>query len=298
MDRIRSIVVGIDFTPCSKSALRQALRIADWNRGKLVAVHALDPLLAAELELFLQESSRQPSGPARPEPLVDEVTREWEEFAGSVEAASRTPFFVDVDNPLASMTKRVALHNADLLVLGTHGQSSGSATGALASACVRRAGSKVLLVREDQPHAFKNVVVCVDFSDTSRLALSQGVRVALQDEAFLHVVHVFEMPWKPLRRGAPESPEVERRYRHALPIRLRDFTAPHTHEMGYLEPEYAVIEDPSHGDAIARYVKDLASPLVVLGTRGHTSMHDLLVGSTAERVVGAAPCSILAIRPV
>lgn len=293
MDRIRSIVVGVDFTACSKSALRQALRIADWNRGKLVAVHALDPLLAAELELVLQESSRTGS-----RELVDGVTEEWEEFTADVPAARKTPFFVDVDNPLASMTKRVELHKADLLVLGTHGQSASRTTGALASACVRRAGSKVLLVREDQPHAFKNVVVCVDFSDTSRLALSQGVRVALQDEAFLHVIHVFEMPWKSLRRGAPPSPEVERSYRQALPVRLRDFAAPHSHEMGYLEPEYAVIEDPSHGDAIARYVKDLVSPLVVLGTRGHTSMHDLLVGSTAERVVGAAPCSILAIRPV
>jgi nucleotide-binding universal stress UspA family protein len=292
MDRIRSIVVGIDFTPCSKSALRQALRIADWNRAKLVAVHALDPMLAAELALVLQEGSR---GGAQP--LVDGVTQEWEEFTSDVRGLGKTPFLVDVDNPLVSMIKRVDLHKADLLVLGTHGQSSGKATGALASACVRRAGSRVLLVREDQPHAFKNVVVCVDFSETSRLALSQGVRVALQDEAFLHVIHVFEMPWKKLRRGAPTSPEVERRYRQALPVRLRDFTAPHTHEMGYLEPEYAVIEDPSHGDAIARYVKDLASPLVVLGTRGHTSMHDLLVGSTAERVVGAAPCSILAIRP-
>jgi nucleotide-binding universal stress UspA family protein len=293
MDRIRSIVVGVDFTPCSKSALRQALRIADWNRGKLVAVHALDPLLAAELELVLQESPLT-SSPT----LVDGVTEEWEEFTADVRGAAQTPFFVDVDNPLASMIKRVDLHNADLLVLGAHGQSSSATTGALASACVRRARSKVLLVREDQPHAYKNVVVCVDFSDTSRLALSQGVRVALQDEAFLHLIHVFEMPWKSLRRGPQPTPEVESRYRHALPVRLRDFAAPHASEMGYLEPEYTVIENPSHGDAIAQYVKDLASPLVVLGTRGHTSMHDLLVGSTAERVVAAAPCSILAIRPV
>ncbi len=292
MDRIRSIVVGVDFTPCSKSALRQALRIADWNRGKLVAVHALDPLVAAELELVLQESSR-----ANAQPLVDGVTAEWEEFTKDVRGAPSTPFFVDVDNPLASMTKRVDLHHADLLVLGTHGQSSSRSTGALASACVRRAASKVLLVREDQPQAFKNVVVCVDFSDNSRLALSQGIRVALQDEAFLHLIHVFEMPWKSLRRGPPPSPEIESHYRQALPIRLRDFTAPHTHEMGYLEPEYAVIESPSRGDAITQYVQPLASPLVVLGTRGHTSMHDLLVGSTAERVVSNVPCSILAIRP-
>jgi nucleotide-binding universal stress UspA family protein len=174
---------------------------------------------------------------------------------------------------------------------------SGPGAGTLASALVRRASCKVLLVRDSHQGAYKNVVACIDFSETSSLALSQAVRVALQDEAFLHVIHVFEMPWKRLRREQSNAVEIEDRWRKALPIRLRDFAAEHEHEMSYIKPEFAVIEDPNHGQAIARYAQDLAAPLVVLGTRGRTSLHDLLVGSTAERVVREAPCSILAIRP-
>jgi universal stress protein E len=293
MDQIRSIVVGVDFSPGSAAAVRQAMRIAAWNRARLVAVHAIDPVLASEytqlIAGFEKDVSRR---------LIDEVTAEWGRFAAHIPGAEHVPFSVDIDHPYTSMEKRIALHKVDLLVLGAHGATSPEhGVGTLASACVRRARAKVLLVRDTQPGPFRNVVACVDFSDTSQLALAQAVRVALQDEAFLHVIHVFDMPWDRMRRPAPPSPDVERRFREALPIRLRDFTQALEHEMGYIKPVFAVIEGRNHGEEIARYSRDLDRALVVLGTRGHADVHEWLVGSTAERVVRAAPCCILAIKP-
>lgn len=293
MDQIRSIVVGVDFSPGSAAALRQAMRIAAWNRARLVAVHSIDPVMAAEYtELvagFEKDVSRQ---------LIDEVTAEWHRFIAHIPGAEFVPFSVDIDHPYSSMEKRIALHKVDLLVLGAHGATSPEhGVGTLAGACVRRARAKVLLVRDTQPGPFRNVVACVDFSETSQRALAQAVRVALQDEAILHVIHVFDMPWNRLRRPAPTSQDVERRYRDALPIRLRDFANQLEHEMGYIKPVFAVVEGKSHGEEIARYVRDLDHALVVLGTRGHADVHEWLVGSTAERVVRAAPCCILAIKP-
>jgi len=43
MNSLRSIVVGLDFTPSSRAALRQAARIAAWNEADLHAVHVVDP---------------------------------------------------------------------------------------------------------------------------------------------------------------------------------------------------------------------------------------------------------------
>ena len=36
---------------------------------------------------------------------------------------------------------------------------------------------------------------------------------------------------------------------------------------------------------------------VVLGTRGKTGLRELLIGTTAEKIVANAPCSILAVKP-
>ena len=45
-----SLVVGIDFTPCAASALRQAIRIAERSQAALQAVHVIESLVVTDLE--------------------------------------------------------------------------------------------------------------------------------------------------------------------------------------------------------------------------------------------------------
>jgi nucleotide-binding universal stress UspA family protein len=54
---------------------------------------------------------------------------------------------------------------------------------------------------------------------------------------------------------------------------------------------------PGHGRGITEFVQQIGGDLAVLGTRGRTNLRDLLIGSTAERVLRDAACSILAVRP-
>jgi len=58
MNTIASIVVGIDFTPSSAVALKEALRIAQWNLAAVRAVHVIDTLVAIELEDAVSEFQR------------------------------------------------------------------------------------------------------------------------------------------------------------------------------------------------------------------------------------------------
>jgi nucleotide-binding universal stress UspA family protein len=41
----------------------------------------------------------------------------------------------------------------------------------------------------------------------------------------------------------------------------------------------------------------MGADLIVLGTRGHTNLRDVLLGSTAERALSESTCSILAVKP-
>ena len=67
--------------------------------------------------------------------------------------------------------------------------------------------------------------------------------------------------------------------------------------MAHLKPQYEVFDYQGHGWGITEFTKQVDGALVVLGTRGRTNLRDVLLGSTAERVVRDAPCSILAVRP-
>jgi nucleotide-binding universal stress UspA family protein len=292
----QSIVVGVDFTPCSTVALTQAMRIAERSRATVQAVHVIEALVVMDLEEALSPHQADVR-----EGLVRDAREAWHGLTGDVPGASALELEVEIGSPLAAILRRVRERSADLLVLGTHGTSPPDrGAGTLATACVRKASASVLLIRDQHLGPFGSVVACVDFSATSRRALEQAVRMAAHDGAALHVLHVFHAPWHRLHYRAPTpqvSPDYQKQYRDGLRRRLQAFCEPFLPEMAKLATHYELFDYPGHGAGISEFVRQLDGALVVLGTRGRTNLRDLLLGSTAERVVRDAPCSILAVKP-
>lgn len=296
MNRLRSIVTGIDFTPCSESALRQSVRIANWNRADLHVVHVIATDVVAELEAALGSKTDDVRAG-----LIDDTRREWTRFTSGIAEAANVPVHVEIGHPVATLLARVQERSAGLLVLGVSGTSPADrGAGTVATACVRKCRSPVLLVHQGHGTNFHSVVACVDFSDTSRKALEQAVRIALQEDSKLFVLHVFDGPWRRLHYRAPTpaaSPDFQKQFIDGLRGRLESFCQPLATELGFLRPEYFVHEHTSHGEGITQFVRQNHVDLVVLGTRGRTNLRYMMWGRTAERVVREAPCSILAVKP-
>jgi len=296
MNRVRSIIVGVDFTPCSATALRQAIRIAKWNQAQLHPVHIIEMLVATELEAALTKFQQDIQAG-----LVRDARKAWSQFIADIPEAADLDLYVEINHPVVALMRLVRDYRADLLVLGTHGTSPPDRdTGTLATASVRKAMTKVLLVRDPHTGPFRSVVACVDFSETAKLALEQAARVAVQDGATLHVLHVFSAPWRRLHYRAPTpqaTPDFEKQYRDGLLRRLEGFGQSAGDELHYLKPKYEVFDHPKYGDGIIEFAKNVDADLVVLGTRGKSNIRDMLWGSTAERVVRNTPCSILTVKP-
>ena len=296
MNTIKSIVVGIDFTPGSAVALREALRIAQWNRATVLAVHVIDTLVASELE----EAISGFQGNAR-EGLIADARQAWTAFAATVDGAGTVPIEVRIDHRIRGILAAARDAKAHLLVIGAYGAREPEVgLGTVATACVRHAMNKVLLVRDTQPGPFKTVVACVDFSPTSLLALDQAAHVATQDGAALHVLHIFNAPWHQLhyRAPTPESdPHFQEQYRAGLERRLSTFARELGREIDYLKPTFTLFDDQGHRSGIVEYAKRVDADLIVLGARGRANLRDVLLGSTAEKVLSESKCSVLAVKP-
>lgn len=295
MNRVCSIVVGVDFTPCSAAALKQAVRIAQWNQANLDVVHVIEMLVSTEVLNLRPLTQFQMDIQAG---LVCDARASWDAFRHGMLGAEQLDLHVEVDDPLEAILRRVRQHRADLLVLGSHGLSPDRRTGTLATACVRQAMTKVMLVRDDHAGAFRCVVACIDFSETSRTALQQAVRVTMQEGAALHVLHVCDGRSRDLHQPASTGEvhsDHQMQYRNGLLRRLEEFGESLRHEMGELKPEYDLFESRSHGNGIMEFARQVEADLVILGTRGRSSLRDMLWGSTAERVVRHTTCSILAV---
>lgn len=294
MDKISSILVAVDFSPSSADAFRQAVRIALWNRAAVMVHHVLQiPTVAVTSDAMIPFDL--PASAA----LLDEARQRWARFAEQVKAPPMTPVDIAVGSPRLEILERVRRDKPDLLVMGSHGLIE-TDVGPTAVACMQRAATKVLLVRRGQTGPFRSIVACIDFTETSHVALEQAVRVAAQDGATLHILHVYEDPWYglgPTKDVQANMPDFGLKYRRAVEERLRAYCKPMEHEINALRAHFHARQSEGHGKGIVDFVTREKCDLAVLGTRAKWNARDFFLGSTAERVMRSAPCSILAVKP-
>jgi nucleotide-binding universal stress UspA family protein len=293
MNDLKQILVGVDFSPPSAAALRQAMRIGKWSQASLKVVHVLETLLVVDIQeamSVLQEDIVNM--------LMADAKEGWQAFAAKIPGAASLPFEVEINSAVAGLTRRAGEPGVGLLVLGAHGSQDKKAVGPVATGCVRRSPSDVLLVQEPHDRAYTTVIACVDFSPTSRRAVEQAAAVAARDSATLYVIHAYSAPWRKSALRKPATADLDVRYRDMMLARLEEFCKPMGAEMTYLKPRYQLVEHDSHAHGIGHFARQIGADLVVLGKRGKSNLRDVFLGSTAERVLRDAPCSILAVRPV
>lgn len=296
MDRLRSLLVGIDFTPSSAAALRQALRLAHPDGAEVHALHVIETGVLIDLQEAYAPFVRD-----LPENLLNDAHSRWQAFAPELPRKDEVIFEATVGSPIAEVTRHIQEHKPDLLIAGTHGASgtTDEGVGTLAAQLVRRIPSDVLLVRDRQLGAFTRIVACADFSETSRHALMAAARIAAHDQAQLHILHVFRAPWRQVHWHSPTpqaNPDFQKQYTDALVRRLQDFAEPAAAELTRA-PIVELYDSTSHGAGISEYATKVGADLVVLGTRGRSNLKAMFLGSTAERLLREIPCSVLAVQP-
>ncbi|MFM1823518.1 MAG: hypothetical protein RI967_1784 [Planctomycetota bacterium] len=299
------IVVGVDFTARSRAALGAALRIGAELDRRVHAVHFIDPLVVADLREAL------PSADGDLGSSIERDAREaWLGFAGADLDVTGVGFTARVDEPIGGIVTAANELGASLVVLGAdEPESSFLGFGTKATTCVRKAPCDVLLVRESHRGPFRRILVGTDFSPTAAKALRVAVAVAARDGADLRVLHAFHGPWNTLHYRAPTpeaDPAFQRQYREALERRL-DTTVREVVDAAVAAGEAPagfasrihreLVDDGAHRSALTQYAKEVAADLVVLGTRGRGSIRDLLLGSTAQKVLRDANTSVLAVKP-
>jgi len=280
-----SILVGVDFSDCSRSALGHALRLGRAWGVAVNAVHVVeapDSLTAGDpgLGSARQEALRQ---------LARDAEVRWAATVAAVPAAGRLPFEVISGDRLAAMRRALEQHAADLLVLGAHGETRPNVgLGTLASGCIRGVAADVLVVRDTFTGPFRTVVAGVDFSSTSRRALKAAARVAEADGASLYAVHV-------VAAADGSSPTQQHLAAEHGPA-LEEFVAESRLPAG-LEVRRDVFPYPGRRSGLLEFGAVVNADLIAIGTRGRTNLRDVVLGSTAEKLLRDSLCAVWAAKP-
>ena len=143
----------------------------------------------------------------------------------------------------------------------------------------------------------KNILVATDFGDTSAAALTYGRELARAFGARLHLAHMVEdiMVYYSPESGFAAAAEIQQNLEAAARRELQAVITDHDRKTLQIEP--VVRSCFNIADGIVDYARNNAIDLIVTGTHGRGAIKHLMLGSVAERVVRAAPCPVLTVRP-
>jgi nucleotide-binding universal stress UspA family protein len=174
--RFRLILAAVDLSPQSAHALRYAMAMAHACGGRVIAVHALDPLLeAAAAQAYADK------------PLVSDTKQALVRFARKTLGpdAARVEFAVVIGPPRQAIMAEAARRRPDVVVVGTNARGGMSKLffGSTTEALLRRYRGAVLVVPprsgdpgSNWPHG--DVVAAIAAGPHRRAMVSAAARTA------------------------------------------------------------------------------------------------------------------------
>lgn len=137
---------------------------------------------------------------------------------------------------------------------------------------------------------WKKILVPTDFSEDSLTALREACRFHQLCQTEVVLLHVKEPAFEGLRIHSGDLHEK----RHAAARHQLDALA--TAYFGSAESVTVLVKDGGAAEVICETALELQADAIFIATHGITALKHLTLGSVVEKVVRAAPCSVLVVR--
>jgi nucleotide-binding universal stress UspA family protein len=297
--QLKTILATTDFSDASRAGVRYAVALGGKLGADVTLLHVIEPpsrMAGMEAVAFAREDS-EVTALARAQ-LKTLAERESEDDL-------RLTSCVRTGKPFHEITTAARGHEADLIVIATHGYTGAKRVllGSTAEQVVRHAPCPVLTVPtritpkrtgKTPPFEVKKILVPIDFSNISKDALPWATFLAVHFGAeliLLHVVEKFPIDYL-LGRGLMNETIVPlmKQAEADLDGMARSLCKSTGVNMS------ASVHEGTPFEEICHAAKTLGADLIVLTTHGYTGLKHVWLGSTAERVVRHASCPVLAVR--
>jgi universal stress protein A len=137
---------------------------------------------------------------------------------------------------------------------------------------------------------FTQILCATDVSEDGDRALDYASRIAIEDGAELHIVHVVETlaagraAGQNARVDEPECYEALRHQSSEMSARGIKTT---------LHMPFANVG--AAADCVSRIASDNDVDLIIVGTRGRSALVGAVLGSVTQRLLHVSPCPVLAV---
>ncbi|WP_436927683.1 universal stress protein [Halosimplex amylolyticum] len=283
-----TILVPTDGSAAAETAIKTALDLAQRFDASLQAINVV------ELDEFPADVESE---------AAEELTERGEETLATVRdqaadvGVSATTHVIETADPIhQAIIDYAGDHDADLIVMGTHGRTGLNrlVLGSVTERTLRTSPVPVLTVHEDitfDPD-FETVLVPTDGSDAANFAADHGITLAEATDAAMHVVHVVNLTAVSGEFGSAEVlNSLEEAGQQAV-----DDVINRAKDTGLRSVEASVLSG-TPARAILDYAEERDIDLIVMGTHGRTGLDRYLLGSVTEKIVRVADAPVLTVSP-
>lgn len=287
---LRTVLVATDLSAPARHAGERAARIAQAAGASLTMLHVVGSSAMDELRHWLG------AGAAAEQALLDQARRQLHDVAHSLARAhglaidERVVCGTVLDEIVAAADRL----DAELLVVGArgHGFMRRLVLGSTAERLLRRARRPVLIARAGAHHAYRRVLVPVDFSPWSVPTLELARRVA--PHAHLVLLHAWSIPFEEKLRFAGVDEASVEHYRRKARSEAEQRLHALANAQGLRTDAWTACL--VQGDAslrIAEQEQEQDVDLIAIGKHGRHVAEDLLLGSVTKHVLAEAQADVL-----
>jgi nucleotide-binding universal stress UspA family protein len=307
---MKTLLVPLDGSAFAEQAVETARALAHRTGARIDFVSVFQPAVP------LARLGGAPSGDAR---LQAELRENVRAYLARIETAERARSSVEIRGVLregsiaAALEEHAVESGADLVVMTTHGRGGADRLllGSIADRVIRASPVPVLLVRAGDPPVagpvpLRQVVVAVAGVDEDDRVRDAATTIADQDRAVYTLVHVLDVSPTIGASGSPLGPPPDEMA--GVPV-TREEGKDHA-AVRYLEwmagplraRGAAVATEVLRAASVSRAILDAAreahADLIVVGTAARSPIARLFLGSTADKVIRGATCSVLVVPRV
>ena len=284
MDKYKKILVAFDGSESGRNALRETLKFAADEHCQVTVVSVI-PSYEGDLSALwtnnIKSSMRKQCDMALSEALnlaqkegvtIETVCAEGEIYERIVDLAD--------------------MGNFDLIVTGKKGMSllGRAFVGSVTARVIGYSRQDVLVVPDGAKIAWKKLLVATDGSVYSEAAAQRVIEISRQYHGTLKALSVVDVTVEFMIR-AQEVYE-------SLLAKAKEFTDVIKKKalLAGIEAD-SIVRDGEVYKVIIDVAKEYQADMIVMGSLGRTGIKRLLMGSTAERVLGNASYPVLIVKP-
>jgi len=283
MGKYRKILVSLDGSESGRNALIQSFALARDEKCWLTAATVV-PGVDGDLELVglgdVRAAMRKPG-----EAILSR--------ARALAEAERVPLKTVLEEGEAweRITQLADDERCDLIVMGRRGlrRLERVMMGSVTARVIGHTDRDVLVVPQDTALSFKRVLIATDGSPASSAGAGHAINIAASYGGALFALSVVDLPDEAYA-DAPKLAEqlLEKAQGYVAAVKAQADAAG-------VPCSVATLAGPVH-EVVTRVAREREAGLIVTGSHGRTGLRRLLMGSSAEKVIGYAPCPVLVVK--